>query len=217
MNALLRPLSVAIVAAALGVAGCKTIEPYDYTNFRAHPPRSILVLPPLNETVTVEATYGYLSTVTQPIAERGYYVFPVAVADQFMKDNGLPTAGDMQQAPLAKFAEVVGADAVLFLTLKQYGSKYQVVSATTTVEVLAKLVDTRTGILLWQGRGFAESKSPNASNPIATLIAAAVVQAINKKGDSAHGVSREANAHLFAAENTGLPYGPYSPKYRAER
>ena len=42
-------------------------------------------------------------------------------------------------------------------------------------------------------------------------------QAINKKGDSAHGVSREANAHLFAAENTGLPYGPYSPKYRAER
>jgi hypothetical protein len=217
MNALLRPLSLAIVAAALGVAGCKTIEPYDYTNFRAHPPRSILVLPPLNETVTVEATYGYLSTVTQPIAERGYYVFPVAVTDQFLKDNGLPTADDMQQAPLAKFAEVVGADAVLFLTLKQYGSKYQVVRATTTVEVLAKLVDTRTGILLWQGRGFAESKSPGGSNPVATLIAAAVIQAINKKGDSAHGVSREANANLFAAENTGLPYGPYSPKYRAER
>lgn len=222
MNALLRPLSGAVVAGSLALvlalAGCKTVEPYDYTNFRAHPPRSILVLPPLNESMAIEGTYGYLSTVTQPIAERGYYVFPVAVTDQFMKDNGLPTAGEMQQAPLAKFAEVVGADAVLFLTLKQYGSQYQVVSATTKVEVLAKLVDTRTGILLWQGRGFAETKSPGGTaNPIATLIAAAIIQAVNKKTDSAHGVSRVANTNLFGAEHTGLPYGPYSPRYRTER
>jgi hypothetical protein len=217
MSTFLRPISAALVAGSLVLAGCKVTDPYDYTNFRAHPPRSILVLPPLNESMAIEGTYGYLSTVTQPIAERGYYVFPVAVTDQFMKDNGLPTAGEMQQAPLTKFAEVVGADAVLFLTLKQYGSKYQVVSATTTVEVLAKLVDTRTGILLWQGRGFAESKSAGTNNPLATLIAAAVVQAINKKADSAHGVSRQANTNLFTAENRGLPYGPYSPKYRTER
>jgi len=35
-------------------------------------------------------------------------VFPVAVVDQFMKDNGLPTANEMQQAPLAKVAEITG-------------------------------------------------------------------------------------------------------------
>src|SRR5689334_11689297 len=97
------------------LAGCQTVTPYDYTNFRAHPPRSILVLPPLNESTAIEGTYGYLTTVTRPVAERGYYVFPVAVVDQFMKDNGLPTANEMQQAPLAKVAEITGADAVLFL------------------------------------------------------------------------------------------------------
>jgi hypothetical protein len=218
MSSFLRPLSAALVlAGSLVLAGCAITKPYDYTNFRAHPPRSILVLPPLNETLSLEGTYGYLSTVTQPIAERGYYVFPVAVTDQFMKDNGLPTAGEMQQAPLSKFAEVIGADAVLFLTLKQYGSEFELVHATTKVEVLAKLIDTRTGILLWQGRGFAEQKSSTTDNPLATLITAAVIHAINKKVDSAHGVSRQANVNLFAAENTGLPYGPYSPKYRAER
>jgi hypothetical protein len=209
-----------MILACLVLGGCRFVmppKPYDYTNFRAHPPRSILVLPPLNESLRVEGTYGYLSTVTQPIAERGYYVFPVAVVDQFMKENGLPTAGEMHQAPLGKFAEVIGADAVLFLTLRQYGSKYQVVSAATSVEVLAKLVDTRTGTLLWQGRGFAQESSPRVNNPIANLIAAAVIQAINKKTDAAHGVSRRANDNLFATENTGLPYGPYSLKYRAER
>jgi hypothetical protein len=35
----------------------------------------------------VEATWGYNSTDTRPLAERGYYVFPIAVVDQFLKEN----------------------------------------------------------------------------------------------------------------------------------
>ena len=200
-------------AAAIALGGCQTIKPYDYTNFRAHPPRSILVLPPLNESTAVEGTYGYLSTVTYPIAERGYYVFPVAVVDQFMKENGLPSAHEMQEAPLAKMAEITGADAVLFLDLKQYDSKYQVLASVTRVEVTAKLLDSRSGILLWEGRGYAEQGSGNSGNILANLVAAAVTQAINKKTDRAHEVSRVANVNLFDPEATGLPYGPYSAKY----
>jgi hypothetical protein len=203
----------ALLAIALGLAGCQTVRPYDYTNFRAHPPRSILVLPPLNESTAIEGTYGYLTTVTRPIAERGYYVFPVAVVDQFMKDNGLPTANEMQQAPLAKFAEVTGADAVLFLDLRQYGAKYQVLSSTVVVEVAAKLVDTRTGTLLWAGHGAAQQGSNGSGNILGDLIAAAITQAINKHTDRAHQVSRLANVNMFYPEQTGLPYGPYSPKY----
>lgn len=193
--------------------GCQTAQPYDYTNFRAHPPRSILVLPPLNESTAIEGTYGYLTTVTRPVAERGYYVFPVAVVDQFMKDNGLPTAHEMQEAPLAKVAEITGADAVLFLDLKQYGSHYQVLSSVVTVEVFAKLVDTRTGILLWQGHGVAQQGSGGSGSLLGDLISAALTQALNKHSDRAHQVSRLANANLFFPEQTGLPYGPYSTKY----
>src|SRR5262249_38138591 len=160
--------------------------PYDYTNFRAHPPRSILVLPPLNESTAVEGTYGYLTTVTRPVAERGYYVFPVAVVDQFMKANGLPTASDMQQAPLAKVAQITAAAAVLFLDLKQYGAHYQIISSMVVVEVAAKLVDTRTGILLWEGHGMAQQASSGSSgNILADLVAAAITQAINKHNDRA--------------------------------
>ena len=208
----LLPLVVLLGAVGL-TAGCQTVKPYDYTNFRAHPPRSILVLPPLNESTAVEGTYGYLTTVTRPVAERGYYVFPVAVVDQFMKDNGLPSANEMQQAPLAKMAEVTGADAVLFLDLKQYGAHYQVLSSTVVVEVAAKLVDTRTGILLWEGHGAAQQGSNGSGNLLGDLIAAAITQAINKHTDRAHQVSRLANANLFFPEQTGLPYGPYNPKY----
>lgn len=197
------------------LGGCQTPKPYDYTNFREYPPRSILVIPPLNESTTLEGTYSYLSTVSRPLAERGYYVFPVAVVDQFLKDNGLPTAGEMNQVPPGKVGEITGADAVMYLDLKQYGSKYVVIDSFTTVEVLAKLVDTRTGILLWEGRGFAQVSSNDRSsgNLFVNLVAAAIGQVINKKTDAGHNVCRLANASLFLPEDTGLPYGPYSPKY----
>jgi hypothetical protein len=204
---------VAVLASMLLLAGCQTVKPYDYTNFRAHPPRSILVLPPLNESTAVEGTYGYLTTVSRPVAERGYYVFPVAVVDQFMKENGLPTASEMQQASLAKVAEITGADAVLFLDLKQYGAHFQVISSVVTVEVNAKLVDTRSGTLLWEGHGIAQQSSGGSGSLLGDLIAAAITQALNKHTDRAHQVSRLANANLFFPEQTGLPYGPYSPKY----
>jgi hypothetical protein len=47
---------------------------------------------------------GYLSTLTKPLAEKGYYVLPVAVIDQFLKENGLPTPAEMNGIPLEKIA-----------------------------------------------------------------------------------------------------------------
>jgi hypothetical protein len=204
-------LAALALLALLG--GCQTSKPYDYTNFHAHPPRSILVIPPLNESTTLEGTYSYLSTVSRPIAERGYYVFPVAVVDQFLKDNGLPTTGEMNQLPAGKVGEITGADAVMYLDLKQYGSKYVLINSVTTVEVTAKLIDTRTGILLWEGRGFAQQSGNGSGSLLADMVAAAISQVINKKTDTAHNVSRVANATLFLPDDTGLPYGPYSPRY----
>jgi len=201
------------LTALMMIVGCANQRPYDYTNYREHPPRSILVLPPLNESTAIEGTYGYLSTVSMPLAEMGYYVFPVAVVDQFLKENGMPTAGEMHEISLAKVAEITGADAVLFVTLEQYGSKYQVISTTVTVRAKAKLVDTRTGVLLWEGEATAKNGSQGSGNILADVIAAAVVQAINSKTDPAHGVSRQANSALFSTKDRGLLYGPYSPQY----
>ena len=133
------------------------------------------------------------------------------VVDQFMKENGLPTAGEMHEVPLNKIREIVGADAVLYVTLKQYGSKYEVITSATIVTAEAKLVDTQTGLTLWEGKASAEQSS-SSGNIIADLIVAAVDQAINSSTDQAHEVSRLANAQLFTIKDHGLLYGPYHPK-----
>ena len=63
------------------LSGCAPKKSYDYTAFRQSKPKSILVLLPKNESPDVKAGYGVLSQVTLPLAEAGYYVFPVAVVE----------------------------------------------------------------------------------------------------------------------------------------
>jgi hypothetical protein len=209
-------IQTAGLAGALLLAGCAT-TPYDYTNYREHPPRSILVLPPLNKSVRVGASYSYLSTATEPLAELGYYVFPVAVVDQFLKENGMPTPGEMHQVPLYKVAEIIGADAVMFITLEQYGSSYQVVSSATTVQIKARLVDTRTGLLLWEGMGMAMENSGGSGNIFADMVEALLTQAINSSTDEAHSLCYPASLNAFYPSQHGLLFGPYHPNYGADK
>jgi hypothetical protein len=204
-------------ALALLAGGCVAPPPTDYGAYREHMPRSVLVLPPLNESVLVNAPYGYLSTISQPLAEAGYYVFPVAVVDAFMKENGLPTPGEMHQVPLDKIAEVFGADAVLYVTIEDYGQKYQVLSSTTIVKARAELVDVATGTTLWQGRAqVAQGSGDSGGGVIGMLVTAAVAQMIESAGDSAHGLASQANTQMISNPNNGLLLGPYHPGYEAD-
>jgi hypothetical protein len=214
MNVLRRSAIGGVAAIlALGLAGCETGRPYDYTAFQQNPPRSILVLPPLNESLAVEATYGYYSTVTRPLAERGYYVFPLVIVDRLLQENGMPTAGEMHDVPLAKVREVTGADAVLYPVVHNYGTKYHLVSSDTVVEVSARLVDTRTGTLLWDGNARAVQGSGGSGSAAVDVVAALVSQVLTSTKDQAHGVSRTANEQLFFTKRRELPHGPYSPEY----
>lgn len=208
---MLRSLAILAVM-CLTCVGCAT-KPYDYTNFRSYKPRSILVLPPINESTDVKGTYGYLSTVTMPIAELGYYVYPVAMVDQFFKENGMPMAGDMHQAPLDKIREITGADSVLYITLKQYGTKFVILNSVTIVTADAKLVSTKDAAVLWQGTLSAQQDSSGGQNNlIAMLISALVTQMVSKSTDNAHKVALIANQQ-FGAKGRGLLVGPYRPEW----
>lgn len=194
------------------VSGCAT--PRDYTAFRQYAPRSVLVLPPLNESLDIKATYGVLSTITRPLSEMGYYVYPVAVIDQFLKENGLPTAGEMHQIPLNKIDEIIGADAVLYMAVEEYGTKYSIIDSSTIVRLKARLVDVESGNLLWDGHvDVRVSSSSGSNNLIGMLISATVNQVVASGTDEAHDVAALANAQLLTRSGQGLLYGPYHPKF----
>jgi hypothetical protein len=210
-------LNLGILIGLLALSGCATSKPYDYTNFLAHPPRSIVVLPPLNQSTDIKGTYSYLSTVSRPLAEMGYYVFPVAEVDQLMKENGMPTAGEMHQVPIDKIGEIIGADSVLYVTLKKYGSKYEVITSVTMVSADAKLVDVKTGLTIWEGTvNVRQGSGDSGGGIIGALITAAVTQAVNAATDPAHDVCSMANFQLLTTKDHGLLHGPYFPKDKGQ-
>jgi hypothetical protein len=179
----------------------------DLSAFNAHKPRSILVVPVLNESPEISAPSVFISTITAPLAERGYYVFPVYLTDLILRDFGLVEAGHIHLLPMQRFFELFGADSVLFVTIKDWSSKYLVLASTVVVSMEYVLKDTKTGTVLWT------SKQQVAHNSGGNdLISMAVSAAINAMVIDYLPLARQANNQVFLP-SSGLPAGPYHPEY----
>jgi hypothetical protein len=217
MKPILRP---ALVAATIGLAllgGGATPPPaYDYTAFMKARPTTLLVMPPLNESLEVNATPGVWAQTTLPLAEAGYYVLPVTLVDETFRQNGVPTAQDAQDIPLQKLHEFFGADAAVYIKVKKYGTSYAVIASETRVEVEARIVDLRSGDLLWQGSAAATSaeRQNSGGGLIGVLVTAVIQQIISTATDQSYTYAGLATQRLLGAPRVnGVLLGPRSPNY----
>jgi len=202
-------LLLAAPAAAL-LAGCATIPRIDYSAFRAADPHSILVVPVVNNTVSVEAPGLFLSTLPIPVAERGYYVFPVRMVKRVLEDEGLGDPDQVHAADTARLCNLFGADAVLYVTVQEWTAKYMLF--TTTVEVAFDYVmkDGKTGDTIWTRRQrIMQDSSQGARDPISPLVMAIIAKAYPNYA----GLARSANDDAFWRPGVGIPPGPYHNLY----
>lgn len=208
---------LALWAFVAAMTGCATQAPYDYSAFKESRPRSILVLPPVNNSPEVTASNSVLSYVTRPLAEAGYYVLPVTLVAETFHENGMTQPADMHATPADKLVKIFGADAALYITVQKYGTVYQVLNSASIVSAQAKLVDLKTGKLLWEGSASASSEEGNNQQQgglAGLLIAAIVKQVIATTLDQSHVVAGTATQRLLAAgQPRGILYGPRSPNY----
>ena len=210
----LRPFILA--AAALLAGACATPQPYDYTAFKEARPKSLLVLPPLNNSPDVNASYSFLSHVTLPLAESGYYVLPVTLVDEMFRENGVTDPGQMHEVPAAKLKEIFGADAVLYIKIGHYGTSYSVINSESRVSAEASLVDLASGGVLWQGSATASSAEGRSSSGglVGMLVQAIVSQIVETISDRSHPVAGVTSMRLLSAGRPGgLLFGPRSPRF----
>ncbi len=209
--------ALAAMVAAFVLGGCVTPPPpLDYAAFAQAKPASLLILPPLNESPDVNATAGVWAHATRPLAEAGYYVLSTALVDQAFRQNGWDTPDEIQAVPTAKLREVFGADAVLYLRIKQYGTSYAVLLSDTRVEIEGRLVDLRSGTQLWAGSAAASSaeQQQQAQGGLVGLLVVALVRQIADTAlDAAFLQADVANQRLLGGGlYNGVLYGPRSPK-----
>lgn len=208
--------SLMVLLFAAVFVGCANTPPkeYDYTAFKAANPQAILVLPPINDSVEVLAGDAVYASVSYPIAESGYYVLPVSLVRETLRQNGILTANDAHNIPLAKLKQIFGADSVLYLTVREYGTSYRVINSETRVTVEGSLRDIETGKELWTGSKTMSNASDSSGGLLSAMVGAVINQIAAVVSDEGYSVGQMTNQHLMSASyKNNILYGPYSANY----
>ena len=121
------------VALSFVFVGCAT-QKTDLRAFIAAAPRSILVVPALNKSLDVDAPNYLLSTLTIPLAEKGFYVFPVNTTKVVLEQEGFYEGEQIHRQPPETLAKLFGADAVLYVTINRWDAQYALITTTVTVD-----------------------------------------------------------------------------------
>src|SRR5262245_890744 len=197
------------------LGGCVTAPPKaNFTQFRTENPHSILVVPAINKSVDVNAPDYFLATISEPLAERGYYVFPVNMVRSVLADDGLNDANLVHSGDPRRLGELFGADAIMYISIEKWDAKYVVLSTTVTVELSYTLKSSHTGAELWHNHEVM-TYQPQASSggSIAGLIADALSAAITKAAPNYVPLAQQANVRAIDTKGTGLPAGPHDALY----
>lgn len=202
-----------LVLALFFASGCAkvTTKGEEFPKLYEEHPRSLLVLPPMNESTDVEAKGYYMTTIEMPLALAGYYVFPVELVSDIMKQEGVYDTELLYGLPLNKFAEYFGADAVLYTRIKKWDVAYMVVAASLTVSIEAEIVSTKTSEQLWTYTGtvVVDLSGGNGGGGLAGLVIQSIVTAINTAAADYVKYAHQANGRFIQT----LPFGPYHQLY----
>ncbi|MGA1534449.1 MAG: GNA1162 family protein [Planctomycetota bacterium] len=203
---------------AAACSGCAAPPPVsDYQKFYSESPFTVVVPPVRNLTVDAEAPRYFISTVTKPLVDRGYYVIPVELTSEILAAEGIQDGGALINVPPSRYRKYFGADAVLLITLQSWDTTYLVFASSVTVAMEYKLVSTASEEILWEA-AFSEtitsdSGSGSGGHPLADLIVAAISAAATAAGTDYVPLARKANLRAFST----LPSGPYNPNFESEK
>lgn len=208
---------IILLGAVLMLAACAgSPKRYDYANFRTEAPRSILVVPVTNKSVDVNAPDYFLATIATPLAERGYYVFPVNMVKSVLSDDGLSDANLVHAGDPRRLGELFGADAVMYISIERWDARYAVLSTAVTVELTYTMKSAHTGQELWSNHQHVVYQPQANSGGIAGLIANAIVAAMAKAAPNYMPLAHQANNGAINLKGTGLPAGPYDDLFRKD-
>ena len=150
-----------------------------YATLYRENPRSIVIMPSINETNQVELKDNFYATLLKPLTERGYYVFSPFLAKELMEQESAANAEDFIHGNVAPFYRVFGADAVLFTIIHRW--EKVALQAKIEIDVEYLLRSTKTGETLFSRRfeGAVDLSQDKGGRGILSTLVDIVVGAIS--------------------------------------
>lgn len=202
-----------ILAAAAMICACGTPEQTftkgsQYAKMYEEQPVSILVMPPINNTSSVEAKELLYTSISRPLAEEGYYVISPLLAMDILKTESAYDAELFREGSLVQFKKFFGADAVLFTEINNWSK----IGFGIETDIHMFIRSTTTGETLFERNCELyldlSTKTSGSSSTLSTLLALAssvVKTAVTEPIEAA----RMANTFILS----DIPAGKYSDLY----
>ena len=121
-----KTIFILMAACSLLLASCDTMK---HTRGELYPkmyeekPIALLVMPPINNSNNVEAKDLLYTSISQPLAEAGYYVISPHLAMEIFKEESAYDAENFIEGNVGMFGKVFGADAVVFSVIDEWKKK----------------------------------------------------------------------------------------------
>jgi len=178
------------------------------SDYYAVEPKTICVLPARNMTTDAEAPLFYMATIGQPLVYRGYYVMPTPLVADILAREGIDLDGESWTVDPHSMREHFGADALLYVTIEEWDTVYNVLSSSVNVTLDYTLVDTASGETIWTARGTRRVQGGNATssgNFLADLVVGAIDAAVTAATTDYVPLASELNTEILQS----LPPGVY--------
>ena len=196
----------ALVLASCGPANVLTRSSL-YPKMYEEKPVVLLVLPPINNSSNVEAKEYLYTSISDPLAEAGYYVISPFLAMDILRSESAYDAELFVEAPLGNFARFFGADAVVFSEINTWTKR----GFGIDTEIRYFIRSTSSGEILFDRTCdlYLDLSSTSSSN---TLLGAVIDLAVStlKTITTEHiTAARSANEFIFQ----DIPSGKYRDNY----
>jgi hypothetical protein len=176
-------------------------------------PASIAVLPAVNRSTAADAPMLYSSTIAQPLANAGYYVMPMEITTDIIRQQGVHDGAQLLGVSAEKFGQLFQTDAVLYVTINRWDTNYYVLGGNVTVALAFELKSTRTNEILWAyDEALTIDTSDNANNS-GGLLGAIIATAIKTAMQDYTSIAKQVNNTVLRT----LPVGKYHPAHQADQ
>ena len=122
-----------------------------YAQMYEEKPTSIVIMPPINQTNSVEAKEFFYTTMYMPLTEKGYYVFSPYLTMEMLQSESAYDSEMFLEGDLGSFKNVLGADAAIFTIIKSWDRNILLGYLTVGVEYILR--STATGETLYHREG----------------------------------------------------------------
>lgn len=186
----------------------------NYPKMYEQQPATIVVMPPINKTTSVEAKEYFYYTVNTALCEAGYYVVsPFLAMEIFKAESAYDSELFIDRDDLSIFGRVFNADALLFTVVNAWDKSKLAGKITVNVDYILKSVKTNEVIFKRNGNLTLDTSVNTSGGGIFGTLISMAATALSTTETGKVRAARNCNYYIFK----DIPRGRYDADFGQDR